>query len=193
MINLFIQKFHGNNFNMKTIKNIIILFFIVLSANVSAQQISAAELQVTGLTCSMCSKATETSLRTLDFIEDVTPDLNKNLFIITFKKSSGVSLDLIKDKVQDAGFSVGGLSTTINFEQTKVDAAGKAIVNGKVYQFSNAKNQVLNGPVKATILDKDFVSSSAFKKNAAQFPSETYAKGTGIIDGKTQRIYHLSI
>jgi copper chaperone CopZ len=178
---------------MKTIINSFLIVITLFSFKASAQQISAAELQVTGLTCSMCSKATETSLRTLNFIENVTPDLNNNLFLITFKKGSGVNIDLIRAKVQDAGFSVGSLATTINFSQTKVDAAGQAVVDGQVYQFLNAKNQLLNGPVKATVLDKDFVSSSVFKKNSAQFSSSTYAKGVGLVNGKTQRIYHLSI
>lgn len=176
---------------MKTIFHLVL--FVLIGASASAQQISSADLQVTGLTCSMCSKATETSLRTLDFIENISPDLNKNIFVLTFKKDKNVNIDLIKKKVEDAGFSVGGLEATMNFNNAKIDEDGQAIVGSNVYRFLNAKNKTLNGPVKATVLDKDFLASTAFKKNASKFNSDTYAKGTGVVNGKKARIYHLSI
>jgi len=158
-----------------------------------AQQISKAELQVNGLTCSMCSRATETSLKSLGFIEDVTPDLNRNVFVLTFKSGQKVDLDQIRDKVQDAGFSIGDLSATINFKNTAVDDAGLAQLDGSVFQFINAKSKTLDGPVIARIMDKDFITSSAFKKKAAELKSDTYLKGKGLVEGKETRIFHLSI
>jgi len=175
---------------MKTIKifSIIMLFFAV---NVSAQQISTADLQVTGLTCSMCSNATQKSLETLNFISSVKPDLNKNTFILTFKKDANINLDLVRKKVQDAGFSVGGLTASFNFNQVKIDDKGQAVVDGNVYRFVNAKSKTLNGTVKASIVDKNFISGSAFKKQATTANSDAYASGTGIVNGKKTRIFHL--
>ncbi|WP_158796322.1 heavy-metal-associated domain-containing protein [Pedobacter sp. L105] len=177
---------------MKTI-SYLILFFILTGGNTFAQQISKAELQVNGLTCSMCSKATETSLRSLGFIETVTPNLNKNIFVLTFKTGQQVDIDQIRDKVQDAGFSIGDLSATFNFSNMAIDSAGLAKSDGQVFQFVNAKNQTLNGVVTARILDKDFITSSAFKKKAAELKSATYLSGKGIVDGRETRIFHLSI
>lgn len=164
------------------------LFFAV---NVSAQKISSADLQVTGLTCSMCSNATQKSLETLNFISSIKPDLNKNIFVLTFKKDANVNLDLVRKKVQDAGFSVGGLTASFNFNDVKVDDKGQAIIDGNVYRFVNAKSKTLNGTVKASIVDKDFVSGSAFKKQATNANSDAYASGTGVVNGKKTRIYHL--
>lgn len=178
---------------MNTIKNLIILSIVLLAGKVSAQQISSAELQVTGLTCSMCSQATEKSLKTLDFIGAIEPDLNKNLFAITFKKDKPVNIDQIRKKVEDAGFSVGNLTAVFNFNHTKVDEQGFAAAGTNVYQFLNAKSQVLNGAVKATVVDKNFISGSVFKKKAAQVKLASYADGTAMINGKKTRIYHLSI
>jgi len=141
----------------------------------------------------MCSRATETSLKSLGFIETVTPDLNKNIFVLTFKAGQPVDIDQIRDKVQDAGFSIGYLSATFNFSNTVVDAGGLAQSGGQVFQFVNAKSQMLNGPVTARILDKDFITSSAFKKKAAEFKSASYLSGKGIVDGRETRIFHLSI
>ncbi len=178
---------------MKTIKFLSIFFILLVAGKASAQQISSAELQVTGLTCSMCSQATEKSLRTLDFIEAIKPDLNRNVFVIDFKKDKGVNIDQIKKKVQDAGFSVGNLTAVFNFNNAKVDDNGQAIVGTNVYKFLNTKGKTLNGPVKANVVDKDFISGSAFKKTAAQYKTETYAAGAGTINGKKTRIYHLTI
>ncbi len=164
------------------------LFFAV---NASAQKISSADLQVTGLTCSMCSNATQKSLETLNFISSIKPDLNKNIFVLTFKKDANVNLDLVRKKVQDAGFSVGGLTASFNFNDVKVDDKGQAIIDGNVYRFVNAKSKTLNGTVKASIVDKDFISGSAFKKQATNANSDAYASGNGMVNGKKTRIYHL--
>ena len=175
---------------MKAIKifGIIMLFFAV---KVSAQQISSADLQVTGLTCSMCSNATQKSLETLNFISSVKPDLNKNIFVLTFKKDANINLDLVRKKVQDAGFSVGGLTASFNFNQVKIDDKGQAVVDGNVYRFVNAKSKTLNGTLKASVVDKNFISGSAFKKQATTANSDAYASGTGVVNGKKTRIYHL--
>jgi copper chaperone CopZ len=174
---------------MKTIKISILLFLSFIAAQSSAQQISNAELQVTGLTCSMCAKATETALRRLDFIESIKPDLNKNIFSLSLK----VNLDQIRKKVEEAGFSVGQLTAIFNFKNVKVDDKGMASVDGNTYQFTNSLKKTLNGPVKATVVDKDFISSSSFKKNLAALKLSSYASGTAVVDGRKLRVYHLSI
>ena len=182
-----------NFLKMKTIK-IIIAFLMLFALNkVSAQQISAVEMQVTGLTCSMCSQATEKSLRTLSYVANVNPDLNKNLFMLTFKKDGSVNLDQLQKKVKDAGFSVGNLTATLNVNQIKVDEDGQTVIGGNVYRFSNVKSKVLNGPIKVHVIDKNFISNSAFKQKSAQFKLDSYASGTGLINGKKTRIYHVSI
>jgi len=178
---------------MKTIQYLSIFLIFLGAGKVSAQQISSAELQVAGLTCSMCSQATEKSLRSLDFIEAVKPDLNKNIFVIDFKKSKTVSIDLIRKKVQDAGFSVAGLSAVFNFNNLKIDENGQAVDGPEIYKFFNAKNKTLNGAVRASVIDKNFIPGPAFKQKAAQFKTDTYVSGYGTINGKKTRIYHLAI
>ncbi|MGF1922950.1 MAG: heavy-metal-associated domain-containing protein [Bacteroidia bacterium] len=175
-------------------KRLIIAFLMLFAVNkASAQQVSTVEMQVTGLTCSMCSQATEKSLRTLPYVNAVTPDLNKNLFILTFKKGESVSFDQLQKKVEDAGFSVGNLVATMNFNQAKVNEQGELLVGGQVYRFSNVKNKVLNGAVKVNVIDKNFISNAAFKQKSAKIKVDSYATGTGVVNGKKTRIYHLSI
>jgi len=97
---------------MKKIVILTVLFFVAVIGNA---QISKAELTATGLTCSMCSKATYKQLMSIAEVEKVEPDLNNTAFIIYFKNGSAANISDIKAKVEDAGFSVGELVVTFNF------------------------------------------------------------------------------
>lgn len=178
---------------MKIISYIFFFFAVLGTGNTFAQDISGAELQVNGLTCSMCSRATETAIKSLGFIDTIKPDLNRNVFVLTFKPGQAVSLDAIRDKVQEAGFSIGDLSATINFKQTSVDRNGMARLGNHVFRLLNVKDRVLDGPVTARVLDRDFISDRAFKSKAAELKSADYQSGSGQYEGKQTRIIHLSI
>src|ERR1700712_2383103 len=129
---------------MKTLK----LFIAILALSIGAAnaQFTKAELQVSGLTCSMCSKATEKSLRTLDFIGDIKVDLNRNIFLLTFKKDAPVNLDQISKKVENAGFFVNNLKATFNFDNVKVQD-NYFSYTGNTYHLINAGNKALSGPI----------------------------------------------
>src|ERR1700756_3137808 len=122
---------------MKTLKIFIVL--LITTVSTAHAQFTKAELQVSGLTCSMCSKATEKSLRTLNFIGDIKADLNRNVFVITFRKDSPVNLMLISKKVQDAGFFVNNLKATFNFDNVKVNDNAFSY-GGDTYRLMNGEN-----------------------------------------------------
>jgi copper chaperone CopZ len=164
---------------MKTFKILIAAF--VLSTGIAKAQFTNAQLQVSGLTCSMCSKATEKSLRTLDFISDIKTDLNNNLYVITFKKDVPVNLQAISKKVQGAGFSVNNLKVVFNFDKVKLDN-NQFSYGGNNFQLLKTPEKSLTGEVSATIIDKGFISPTAYKKYAGQYP-----------DLNKAGIYHLSI
>lgn len=148
---------------------------MAISIGVANAQFTKAELQVSGLTCSMCSKATEKSLRTLDFISDIKPDLNRNIFIITFKNNAAVNFEKLSSKVQSAGFSVNTLKATYNFSNTTL--------NNDVFHYSgysfhlvNAGNKPLTGPVAITFVDKGFAPASVAKKYNGMKPAVADSK-----------------
>jgi copper chaperone CopZ len=91
---------------MKKLLTIALLLCITTIAN---SQIIRAELTATGLTCSMCSKATYNQLISIPEVEKVEPDLNNTTFIIHFKSNTPVTISNLKKKVEDAGFAVGEL------------------------------------------------------------------------------------
>jgi copper chaperone CopZ len=150
---------------MKFLK--IFILFLILGTGTAHAQFTKAELQVSGLTCSMCSKATEKALRTLEFVGDIKTDLNHNVFMITFKSGSPVNLGQISKKVQNAGFSVNNLKATFNFSGVKLNSNSFSY-QGDTYMIINGVNKPLTGPVAITVVDKGFAPSSVYKKYAGQ-------------------------
>jgi len=155
---------------MKSLK--IFIALIILSASAQAQ-FTKAELQVSGLTCSMCSKATEKSLHTLNFIGDIKADLNRNVFVITFKKDVPVNIDLISKKVQDAGFFVNNFKATFNFDNVKLSNNAFSY-GGDTYRLINADSKPLAGPVAFTVVDKAFAPASVSKKYKIDAAAHVY-------------------
>ncbi len=145
---------------MKTLKIFIVLLFLSYAAQA---QFTKAELQVSGLTCSMCSKATEKSLRTLNFIGDIKVDLNRNVFVITFKKDAQVNIGLISKKVENAGFFVNILKATFNFDNVKLDNNSFSY-GGDTFHVLNSNSQPLTGSQTLTVVDKGFAPASVYKK-----------------------------
>ena len=164
---------------MKTLKIFLILFITSITA--AKAQFTKAELQVSGLTCSMCSKATEKSLRTLNFIGDIKADLNRNVFVITFKKDITVNLDQISKKVENAGFFVNNFKATFNFDNVKINNNAFSY-GGDSYKLVNGEGKALTGPVAVTVVDKGFAPASVYKK----YRTTDKAEAGG-------RIYHISI
>lgn len=157
---------------MKFLK--IFIALIIFSVSAAQAQFTKAELQVSGLTCSMCSKATEKSLHTLNFIGDIKADLNRNVFVITFKKDVPVNIDLISKKVQDAGFFVNNFKATFNFDNVKLNNNAFSY-GGDTYRLLNSENKPLTGPVAFTVVDKAFAPASVSKKyklDAASNPGQ---------------------
>jgi copper chaperone CopZ len=167
---------------MKSLKIYILL--LILSTGIANAQFTKAELQVSGLTCALCSKATEKSLKTLPFVGDIKTDLMRNIFIITFKSGEAVNFDLISKKVQDAGFFVNSLKATFNFNGVNIN--NNAFSYGlDTFRLMNGTDKSLNGEVAVTIVDKGFAPRSVSKKYLGQTTDAAPANGG--------RIYHVAI
>lgn len=87
------------------------MLHMILCANA---QIIKAELVASGLTCSMCSFATQKQLKTLAFVDSIGTDLNRTTFLLYFKKNQPVDISQLKNKVEAAGFSVATLLFTFH-------------------------------------------------------------------------------
>lgn len=178
-----------------------ILFAIALigAQFTASAQYKKAALQAAGLTCAMCSNATQKALKTLPFIESIDTDLNTTTFLLTFKPNSKVDLDQIREKVEGAGFSVATLKVTANFDQVKVENDTHIPFGGQTLHFMNVKPQVLTGEKEITVIDKDFVPAKTYKKFSAQTKMACYATGTMAACCQSgakpagKRVYHVTI
>jgi copper chaperone CopZ len=163
----------------------IILYCLFLFAFIPASaQFSKAEMQASGLTCSMCSNAINKSLGTLPFIESVNTDLNKNQFDVTFKNSEKVDFDQLRKKVEDAGFSVANLWVFTSFNNQKIGENEQLSIGGLNLRFVNVKDQTLNGEYKIKLVDKNFILKKEYRKYAGKIGNAT-AGG--------EKLYHVTI
>jgi len=127
-------------------------------------QLLSADIGVNGLTCSMCARGTEETLRRLDFIDSIDVDLNTLVAHITFKKNMNVPIEDIVKAVDDAGFSVRNINAVFNFNNQKIGKDEHIDYGNDVFHFLGVDNQTLNGPVAIRFIDKPFVSKKEFRE-----------------------------
>ena len=155
-------------------KKIFLLITFAFSIGANAQ-VTKVSLQASGLTCSMCSNAINKALKTLDFVDKIDADIKTYTFEISFKENSVVDFDMIKNKVEGAGFSISGFVATIVFNNTLVSGGQPIRIENRTFYFVNTKDQTLHGARQIKILDKGFVSQKEYKRNGYPvLPSHTY-------------------
>ena len=180
-------------------KQLILSAAILLSALVSNAQLKRATLQASGLTCSLCSKSISKALQSLSFVDKVDVNIKESSFVIAFKNGEEADADLIRKKVEGAGFSVAKLQLTGDFNNVAVKNDAHVKLGTKIYHFMAVKEQVLTGEQTLTLVDKNFVSAKDFKKYSALTKMECYKTGVaGNCCSKESadahaRIYHVTL
>ena len=145
-------------------KNVTLVIMMTLSSLLLNAQFTKATLQATGLTCAMCSKAIDKALHNVSFVENVEADIKNSAFRIVFKKDAEVDIDVLKDAVEDAGFSVGSLQLTGTFNDVKISNEEHIKFGKENFHFLNVSNRVLNGETTIKVIDRDFVTAKEYKK-----------------------------
>ena len=179
-------------------KGISLIIISLLALQMQAQ-FSKADLQATGLTCALCSNAINRALQKISFVESVKPDIKNSSFGIVFKKDAAVNIDALKNAVEDAGFSVGSLKLTGNFNEVKIASDQHVKIGNDQFHFLNVKSQVLNGEQTIAVVDKDFVTEKQFKKYSSATKMSCLQTGKAasccVKDGMAPgtRIYHVTI
>jgi copper chaperone CopZ len=150
---------------MKFLSNMLVAIVVLLSITNSFAQITKAEIVATGLTCSMCSNAINKQLKKLPEVENVAIDLNTNTFTISLKKNNNISPRILKESVQKAGFFVGSMIVTMDFDNQKIVDNSKLKKDNLNLIFIDTNSKTLNGLEKFKILDKGYLVMKDFKKN----------------------------
>lgn len=160
-------------------KKIFFIAAIIISISANAQ-VTKVSLQASGLTCSMCSNAINKALKTVDFVDNVEPNIKTSNFEITFKPGSKIDFDKLKKKVEDAGFFVSNFIATVHFDNVQVKPGEPFTLADQAFQFMNLKDTGLNGDKTLKIIDKGFISAKEYKKNP-------------VADAKGAKVYHVTI
>ena len=70
--------------------------------------VSALVVPVTGMTCALCTRGVETSIKLLDVVEGASADLSTGLVRVQAAEGKSLNIKDVKERVQQAGFKVGG-------------------------------------------------------------------------------------
>ena len=152
-------------------------FCVSLSLSAQNKNIS---LQASGLTCSMCSNSINKALKTLPFVESIQANIKTSTFDISIKPGTAADYDLMKKKVEDAGFSVAKFLVTVSFADTEVMANNTVSFQDKRLRFVNMPGaKIITGEQQVRIVSKGFLSPKEAKKlkipASATAPKEYYA------------------
>ena len=142
-------------------KQIIIVIMIAFTNQINAQ-ITKAEIIATGLTCSMCSNAINKQLKTIAEADSIQIDLNANKFTVFFKNEVEITPEILKSKVEKAGFFVGDM--IIHFNSTKITKNQYVILEGSL---NGNKNN------KARVIDKGYTTNKEYKKLSKKYKDST--------------------
>ena len=153
---------------------------ILLWSFTSIAQISKASLQASGLTCALCAKSIYTNLTSLGFVESVDTDLETSSFLIVFKPGAKLDIDAIRQKVEDAGFSVSKLLLTVDQGGLAIGHDKKVKIGDNVFHFIDVKAQQSPSSFEIRVIDQKFLSAKEFKKKTAgsKISCYQYSKST---------------
>src|SRR5688572_1241967 len=180
-------------------KKVFFIIVMILAGHTMQAQFSKATLQATGLTCAMCSNAINKALQKVSFVESVRSDIRNSAFNIVFKQGQAIDIDGLKKAVEDAGFSVGSLKLTGQFDNVKIANDQHVQIGAVNYHFLNVGEQTLNGEQTIKVVDKDFLTSKDFKKISSTTKMRCVQSGKAASCCESAgipidtRIYHVTI
>ncbi len=144
-------------------KNIFLLLICcwTISANAQVQKVN---LQASGLTCAMCSKAIYKAVSAISFVDTVLVNIEASTYDIRFDKETTPRFDQIAKAVVDAGFSVANLTVMVNFDKQAVDKNGSFTLDGINYKLMGTPPTTLQGSKKMQLIGKQYMLPKDLKK-----------------------------
>jgi copper chaperone CopZ len=144
-------------------KKVFFLLLLACAFNAKAQ-LQKVNLQASGLTCAMCSKAIYKAVSAISFVDTVKVDIEGSTYEIFFKKNTTPQFDQIAGAVVDAGFSVAKFTAVVNFDKQAVDKNGFTSLDGIHYVIVANAPATLQGSKKLKLVGKEFMLPKDFKK-----------------------------
>jgi copper chaperone CopZ len=144
-------------------KKIFLLLICCWTISASAQ-VQKVNLQASGLTCAMCSKAIYKAVSAISFVDTVLVNIEASTYDIRFDKETTPRFDQIAKAVVDAGFSVANLTVMVNFDKQAVDKNGLFTLDGINYKLMGTPPTTLQGSKKMQLIGKQYMLPKDLKK-----------------------------
>lgn len=154
----------------------VFLFVVFFGAIGASAQVQKVNLQASGLTCAMCSKAIYKAVSAISFVDTVLVNIEASTYDIRFKSEATPQFDQIAKAVVDAGFSVANLTVLVNFNKQNVDKNGLLTLDGIQYKIMGTPPTTLQGSKKLQLIGKQYMLPKDFKKIPAGANSDISTK-----------------
>ena len=138
--------------------------FAFITCKVSFGHVKSVFLKASGMRCIVCSKRIDQALKTHEFIEHLNPDFKDATFDITSEPKSNNYFDKLKNKVEEARFSVSKFVAKINFTYVHEKCNSLIGAGDKILEFLIVDNLSLNGEKQILLPDKVFLSNEVYQK-----------------------------
>ena len=139
-----------------------------------------ADIGVNGLTCSMCSRSVEMSLRRLDFVNDVQMSLETTEGRIFFNDDVPVNINDLAKAIVNAGFSVRFIKLEMTFDDITLNNDGTFVFHGQSFKWVDFQSKV-KGPVSLKLVEQNFLP----KKEGAEWKKKFTASKSD------EKVYHV--
>lgn len=135
-----------------------LLLFVLLMSSLtqSFAGLKWVDIGVNGLTCSMCSRSVEMSLRRLDFVNNVVMSLETTEGRVFFKPDTPINFDQLAKAIVNAGFSVRFVKLELDFTDIPLTTDGSFIFQGQIYQWLDFQKDV-KGQVALKLVEENFL------------------------------------
>ena len=154
----------------------VFLFIAFIWAIGASAQVQKVNLQASGLTCAMCSKAIYKAVSAISFVDTVLVNIEASTYDIRFNSDATPQFDQIAKAVVDAGFSVANLTVVVNFNKQNVDKNGLLTLDGIQYKIMGTSPATLQGSKKLQLIGKQYMLPKDFKKIPVGSNSDISAK-----------------
>jgi hypothetical protein len=187
---------------MKTTFVILLSFLWLQTSGLKAQThtsaltVVKAELQVNGLTCSMCNLSVYKALQNISFIDSIKTQLHGAVYTLIIKPGEYLDPAVLRKQVEGAGFSVGKLK--LFFQPLDVQLAKNDHLSYGNFYFHVLSSPVTTENWTVEIKDKKFVSTKEFnsiQKNMGHYTCYKTGMTSDCCVGleSSKVIYHLSL
>jgi copper chaperone CopZ len=149
------------------IKHLFIVGYLIWGIAAHATSIKSISIGVNGLTCSMCTRSVEMSIRKLDFVDSVVMDLENTEGKVYLKKGGDIDLRKVAKAVTSAGFSVRFMRIQVDFEDSIASTCFS--IGPDSFQFIHEPN--VSGYVELILIGDEFMPRKEladFKKKLVQ-------------------------